>query len=127
MTRSAKEYFKPQRRQKDGGPVAALTVGDIRRAIEGLPDDTPVVNDVVEGPDEWTAGIGSVEAKTPDSWKGVGGVPEKALWFHVHITPMDDQETVCRECGAVCVGPENIMVGLWHNDWCPKHPENTVE
>ena len=66
-----------------------LTVGDLRRVIKGLPDDTKVVNDCVNSPEEYKAGIVSVEAGIPKSWKGVQGV-ESALWFHLRITPMEE-------------------------------------
>lgn len=74
-----------------------ITVGDIRKAIEGLPDDDVVSNDIVEGPDEWTANIVGVTRGIPEHWKGVGNVDEvpKGLWVHIEIVPMaevDDDE-----------------------------------
>lgn len=72
--------------------MSNLTVGDIREAIKLLPDDAPVFNDVVEGPDEWTAGIVSVEGTTPQHWQGAANAEElpPALWLHVRIYDIEE-------------------------------------
>jgi len=78
---------------KKRNPIAKhpITVEDLRRIIKGLPGDTKIVNDCVDSSDEFKAGIVSVEAGIPKNWQGVEGV-ESALWFHVRITPMEDED-----------------------------------
>ena len=69
-----------------------LTVGDVRKAIKDLPDTAPIYNDVVEGPDEYTASITSVEGGIPTRWKGCANASKlkPGLWIHVNITPMEE-------------------------------------
>jgi len=69
-------------------PKRLRTVGDLRKAIQGLPDSAEVSNDVIEGPEEYRAGIVSVEAGLPKAWRDVRGV-KPGLWFHIRIAPIE--------------------------------------
>lgn len=75
--------------------MSVPTLGDVRRELAklaDLPDDTPLANDVVFGPDEWTVSIDSVEGGVPERWKGVANADEvpNTLWIHCEIVPMED-------------------------------------
>jgi hypothetical protein len=71
-----------------------ITVADIRKAIEGKADTDPVNLDVMEGPDEWSVDLVGVEGDKPKHWEGVGNASElgPAVWIHVAIVPMNDEE-----------------------------------
>ena len=71
-----------------------FTVGNVRKAIKDLPDAAPVVNDVLEGPDEYTVNVVGIEGGIPERWKGVGNAAAlpHGLWIHTEIIPMDSEE-----------------------------------
>ena len=73
--------------------MSPLTVGDIRKAIEGLPDSAPIFNDVLDGPDEYTVNVVGIEGGIPERWKGVGIADEvkPGLWIHTEIIPMEEE------------------------------------
>jgi len=74
-------------------PIAKhpLSLGDFRRITAGLPDATPIFNDVVEGPDQWTAGIISVECGIPKAWQGVQAAVA-GVYIHISIRAMDGED-----------------------------------
>jgi len=118
-------------------PIAnhPINLGDFRRVTAGLPDSTPICNDVVEGPREWTAGIVSIEAGIPKHWQGVQGVPD-GIYVHVRIHEMDgisvpvemegggpDEPETCDECGAEYPDDAPDMNGPFHSPSCSLYCE----
>ena len=97
-----------------------LTVGAIRAAIAGLPDDAPIHNDVMEGPDEWMVNIVGVEGGLPEHWQGVSNAKDivPGLWIHTEIVPMDDDDDVCDECGETAPELAEALEGPWHKASC---------
>ena len=99
-----------------------MTVGDLRRLIQDLSDDLPVNSDVIEGPDEYTAGVRSIEVGIPTAWQGVANADQcNGLWLHIVISDMDegegDEYTIhhhlqCEHCGADLTQPSSVDVSL---------------